>query len=354
MYEITLILGDGIGPEISASAKACLEALNVKINWHEFEAGMTAYEQFGDPLPQEIIDSVRETKVALKAPITTPLGTGFRSANVKLRLELGLFACVRPFKTLSGIKKLYGDVDLVIVRENTEDLYCGIEYNLETIDSKHMIDFIETSCGCHPPHDSAFSIKSISRTASNKICKFAFEYARAHNRSMVTSVTKSNIMKYSDGLFKDCADKLSKEYPDIIYEHRLVDALAMHLVMNPSQFDILVLPNLYGDIMSDLCAGLTGGLGIAPGANIGEKYAVFESVHGSAPDIAGKGIANPTALLLSAAMMLEHIGEKKASEKLSKAVENVISEGENVTCDLNPTNFVSTKRMTEAIIEKLI
>ncbi|MBU0762022.1 MAG: isocitrate/isopropylmalate dehydrogenase family protein [Candidatus Altiarchaeota archaeon] len=352
MHKITLILGDGIGPEVAEAARRCVDATGVQIDWDVQDSGAKVSEKDGDPLPARVLDSIRKNKVALKAPVTTPLGEGFRSVNVRLRQELDLFACVRPCRTLHGLKNAVEGVDIVIFRENTEDLYAGIEYTAGSDDTKKLIEFIGDTKGKKIRSDSAVSIKPISKYASERIVESAFYFAESNNRKKVTGVTKSNIMKESDGLFMYVAKEVAKRHK-IPYDHVLVDALCMKLVQNPLQFDVLVLPNLYGDIVSDLCAGLTGGLGIAPGANIGDEYAVFEAVHGSAPDIAGKGLANPTAMVLSAAMMLNHIGEINAGKKLESAVEEVISEGKKLTCDLNPTSPVKTNEMTAEIIRKI-
>jgi len=352
-HKVTLITGDGIGPEVAEAARACVEASGARIKWDVQEAGVHVFEKVGDPMPQKVIDSIRRNKVALKAPVTTPLGGGFRSVNVRLRQELDLYACIRPCKTIRGIKNAVEGVDIVIYRENTEDLYAGIEYEMGAQDTKKLIAFIKDTLGKDVRADSGISVKPISKYASERIVESAFEYAEKNSRMKVTAVTKSNIMKHTDGLFMQTAEAVAMRHPKSAYEHVLVDALCMKLVQNPLQFDVLVLPNLYGDIVSDLCAGLTGGLGISPGANIGGEYAVFEAVHGSAPDIAGKGLANPTALTLSAAMMLEHLGERSAASKLRTAVEDVIAEGRHVTGDLNPKSAAKTVEMTQAIVEAM-
>ena len=313
-YNITLIPGDGVGPEVISAAKKVIDATGVSIEWEIVEAGASTIKTYGTPLPDYVIDSIKKNKVALKGPITTPIGKGFRSVNVKLRQELNLFANVRPIKSFDGINSLHKDVDFIIVRENTEDLYAGIEHRVG--------------------EDAAESIKIITRGASDRICRFAFELARAEGRKKVTLVHKANIMKLSDGLFLECGRKCGENYKDIKFEDVIVDAMSMKLVQFPQDYDIIVAPNLYGDILSDLSAGLIGGLGLAPGANIGEEIAIFEPVHGSAPDIAGKNIANPTSAILSGAMMLKHIGESNAAIKIEKAIADTFKDQNNRTVDL--------------------
>jgi len=331
VYKVTLIPGDGIGPEVAEAARKVINATGIQIDWEVVEAGEAVMEEHGTPLPQYVLDSIKKNKVALKGPVTTPIGKGFRSVNVTLRQELNLYANVRPAKTFSGIKSRYENVDLVIFRENTEDLYAGIEHKVGD--------------------DAAESIKIITRKASERIARYACEYARRENRKKVTAVHKANIMKLSDGLFLESVRTVAEEYPDIEFEDIIVDAMCMHLVQNPENFDLLVLPNLYGDIVSDLCAGLVGGLGVAPGANIGETIAVFEAVHGSAPQIAGQNKANPIALILSGAMMLSHLGEVEAGQRVIKAVTEVLEEGQYVTGDLGGS--AGTTDMAEAIVAKL-
>lgn len=330
MREITLINGDGIGPEISDAVVKILAASGVKINWDVQTAGADVIEKEGTPLPDRVLKSIRKNKVALKAPVTTPIGKGFRSVNVQLRKELDLYANLRPCKNLSNVKTRFDNVDIVVVRENTEDLYAGIERQVDV--------------------DTAESIKIITRKASTRIAKFAFDYAVKNNRKEVCVVTKANIMKLSDGLFLECFRKVAKDYPQIKTREILVDNLCMQLVQNPEQFDVLVLPNLYGDIVSDLCAGLIGGLGVAQGANIGYDCAVFEPVHGSAPDIKGQNKANPTALLLSAIEMLRYIGETTYAEKIEKALFKTLKDG-NCTVDLGGT--LSTTDFADAVIRNL-
>jgi len=334
-HTVTLIPGDGIGPEICRAAIRVIEATDVKVEWDVHEAGMNAIEKYKDPLPHEVIDSIAKNKVALKGPLTTPIGTGFRSVNVALRKEFDLYANVRPAKSIDGIKSRYENVDLVIVRENTEEFYSGIE---------HYVDAMKSA---------AETIGIVTRTGSERIIRYAFEYAKKNNRKKVTAVHKANILKYTSGLFLDIAKAMAAEYPEIEMNDRIVDNMAMQMVINPHQFDVIVTTNLFGDILSDLASGLVGGLGMAPGANIGYNTAIFEAVHGSAPDIAGKNIANPSALILAAAMMLTHLGENEAALKIENAVIAVIKEGKSVTKDLDPANSVSTDRMADAIIEKL-
>ncbi|MFH0703330.1 MAG: isocitrate/isopropylmalate dehydrogenase family protein [bacterium] len=331
MYNITLIPGDGIGPEITEAALAAIEATNIKINWDIVNAGADFIESEGTPLPDKVLESIKKNKIALKGPITTPVGTGFRSVNVTLRKELNLFACVRPVKTLKGVKSRFDDVDLVIVRENTEDLYAGIERKID--------------------ENTAESIKLITRGASERIAKFAFDYALKENRKKVTAVTKANICKLSDGLFLEAARSIAKNYPQIQYEELLIDNMCMQLVMYPELYDVLLLPNLYGDIVSDLAAGLIGGLGIAPGVNFGDEIAIFEPVHGSSPGLKGLNKANPTALILSAVLMLKHLGEVKAANRLYNAVIKVIQKGEATTFDLGGP--ASTLEMAQAIVEEM-
>lgn len=330
MREITLINGDGIGPEISDAVVKILAVSGVKINWDVQTAGADVIEKEGTPLPDRVLKSIRKNKVALKAPVTTPIGKGFRSVNVQLRKELDLYANLRPCKNLPNVKTRFDNVDIVVVRENTEDLYAGIERQVDV--------------------DTAESIKIITRKASTRIAKFAFDYAVKNNRKEVCVVTKANIMKLSDGLFLECFRKVAKDYPQIKTREILVDNLCMQLVQNPEQFDVLVLPNLYGDIVSDLCAGLIGGLGVAQGANIGYDCAVFEPVHGSAPDIKGQNKANPTALLLSAIEMLRYIGETLYAEKIEKALFKTLKEGD-CTVDLGGT--LSTTDFADAVIRNL-
>lgn len=357
MYTITLIPGDGTGPEISEATKRGIEATGVPIKWDIQEAGLDIFEKEGNPLPQRVLDSIKKNKVALKGPITTPVGTGFRSVNVTLRQMLDLYCCLRPSRTFKGVRTRFQDVDLVIVRENTEDLYAGIEFEKGSEGAKKIIDLIHGLTGKTIRPDSGISIKPISVYGTERIVRFAFEYARKNKRKKVTAVHKANIMKYSDGLFLETARNVAIKYPDIEFEDRIVDNMCMQLVQKPEQYDVIVLPNLYGDVVSDLAAGLIGGLGVAPGANIGEEYAVFEPVHGSAPKYKGLNKVNPLAMILSGVMMLRHLGEFEAAQRLETAVASVIAEGKNVTYDMKPTpddpTAVTTSQMANAIIEKL-
>ena len=357
MFTITLIPGDGTGPEISEVTKRVIEATGAAISWDIQEAGQDVFEKEGTPLPQRVIDSIRKNKIALKGPITTPVGTGFRSVNVALRQTLDLYCCLRPCKTFKGARTRYPDVNLVIIRENTEDLYAGIEFEKGTKDTENLIDFILKATGKQIRVDSGISIKPISIYGTERIVTFAFEYARKNKRKKVTAVHKANIMKHSDGLFLEAARNIAKRYPDIQFEDRIVDNMCMQLVQKPELYDVIVLPNLYGDIVSDLAAGLIGGLGLAPGANLGEEAALFEPVHGSAPKYKGLNKVNPLAMILSGVMMLKHIGEIDRAERLEKAVAAVIEEGRYVTYDMKPApddpSAATTSMVAEAIIEKL-
>jgi isocitrate dehydrogenase (NAD+) len=330
-HVITLIPGDGIGPEVAESVVRIFTVAGLDIEWDRQDAGVLAFEKTSETLPASLLDSVKRNKVALKGPVTTPIGQGFTSVNVGLRKALDLYANLRPVRNLPGVQSRYADVDLVIVRENTEDLYAGLEHEV-------VPGVVE-------------SLKIITERASTRIARFGFEYARKYGRKRVTAIHKANIMKLSDGLFLDCTRKVSREYTDIVYDERIVDAACMHLVMNPEKLDVLLLPNLYGDIVSDLCAGLVGGLGVVPGANLGTDAAVFEAVHGSAPDIALKNLANPTALLLSALMMLDHIGERETSAGIRAALDKVLTDGAVRTRDLGGS--ASTTEFTDAICHQL-
>jgi isocitrate dehydrogenase (NAD+) len=356
-YDVTLIPGDGTGPEITEATRRVLEATGVEFRWHVKDAGLVVFEKLGTVLPDDVIDSIRETKIGLKGPITTPVGKGFRSANVALRKQLDLYANLRPAKSYSGLRSRYDNIDLVIVRENTEDLYAGIEYARGSEDEAQLIDFIARTTGQKLSKDSAISVKVISVMASRRIVKFAFDHARDNGRRKVTAVHKANIMKFSDGLFLSVAQEVAKEYPDIQFEDRIVDNMCMQLVQKPELYDVLVMPNLYGDILSDLSAGLIGGLGVAPGANIGDKYAVFEPVHGSAPKYAGQNKVNPMAMMFSGVLMLRHIGEREAANRLEAALAGVIAEGKYVTYDLKPTpndpTAVGTSQVADAIIARM-
>ena len=357
-YTITLIPGDGIGPEVSLAAKHCLEATGVGFQWEEFIAGEAAIKKFGTPLPAEIIASIKKNKVALKGPIVTPVGSGFRSVNVQLRHSLDLYACVRPAKTMEGVFTPFRDVDIVIVRENSEDLYMGIEFQEGSVKALELIDNINAVSSKKIRKDSGISIKPLSRFACRRIVKYAFEYALKNNRKKVTAVHKANIMKYTDGLFLAIAREVAAEYEGRLeYNDAIVDNLCMQLVTKPKNFDVLVLPNLYGDIVSDLCAGLIGGLGVAPGANIGDGIALFEPVHGSAPKYTGQNKVNPTATILSGVLMLKYLGKEKAALKLENAVKQVIKEAKFVTYDLkkdrSDPSAVSTSVMADEIIRKM-
>lgn len=356
-HKVTLITGDGTGPEIAEATKRCIDATGVKIDWDICEAGIDVYERTGDPMPREVIDSIRQNKVAIKAPITTPVGKGFRSVNVMLRKELDLFACLRPCKSYPGVRSKYDNIDLVVVRENTEDLYAGIEFEKNTDAAGQLVTHIEKLSGCRIRPNSGISIKPISVEGSDRIVQFAFDFARANGRRKVTAVHKANIMKYSDGLFLEVSRAVAKRNPDIEFEDRIVDNMCMQLVQKPELYDVLVLPNLYGDIISDLCAGLVGGLGVAPGGNIGKDCAVFEATHGSAPKYKGLNKVNPCALILSGVMMLHHLQEHDPAEKLETAVARVIAEGKHVTYDMKPDRddptAVGTSEMADAIIEKM-
>jgi isocitrate dehydrogenase (NAD+) len=330
-YTVTLIPGDGIGPEVVAAAVRVLTATRIPFEWETQQAGATAIGEFGTPLPPPVLESIRRNKLALKGPTETPIATGHRSVNVELRKQLDLYANLRPVESLPGVKSRYEGVDLVVVRENTEDLYSGLEHVV-------VPGVVE-------------SIKIITEKASTRIARFAFDYARAHSRKKITAIHKANIMKLSDGLFLDCCRKIAKEYADVVYEEMIVDATCMQLVLDPDRFDVLLLENLYGDIVSDLTAGLVGGLGMAPGANIGVSVALFEAVHGSAPDLAGKNLANPIALILSGALMLDHIGEHDAANRVRQAVRAMLAEGRKLTRDLGGT--AGTTEIAEAIASKL-
>jgi isocitrate dehydrogenase (NAD+) len=340
LYKITLIPGDGVGPEITEATRRCIEATGVEIDWEILDAGENVIENYKTPLPKHVLESIMKNKIALKGPITTPVGKGFRSVNVALRKELNLYACLRPYKSYRGVRSRYENIDLVVVRE-----------------AKELIDVIKKLKKAEIREDSGISIKPISVFASERIVKFAFEYALKNKRKKVTAIHKANIMKYSDGLFLDTAREVAKEYEGrMAFEDRIVDNMAMQLVQKPEIYDVLVLPNLYGDIISDLCAGLVGGLGVAPGANIGDKAAVFEATHGSAPKYKGMNKVNPCGMILSGVLMLKHIGEDNAAKKLENAVASVIAQGKYVTYDLKPTpddpTAVGTKEMANAIIEK--
>jgi isocitrate dehydrogenase (NAD+) len=337
MHKITLIPGDGIGPEITKAAARVIEYSGVKVEWEIAEAGMTALEKYRDPLPEEVIKSIERNKVALKGPLTTPVGRGFRSVNVALRKEFELYVNQRPAKTYKGIKTLYFDhIDLIIFRENLEEFYSGIEH------------YIDSS------RSAAETIGIVTRKGSERIIRYAFEYAKRHGRKKLTLVHKANILKFTGGLFLDVGEEVSKDYPQVQFDHKIVDNMAMQMVMNPYQFDCIVTTNLFGDILSDLASGLVGGLGMAPGANIGEGIGIFEAVHGSAPDITGMNIANPSAVILASVMMLDYLGEIEAGKKIEKALASVIRDGVYVTRDINKDSYVGTSEFADAVIKELI
>ena len=356
-HKVTLVRGDGTGPELTEVTKAVLDATGVEFDWDIQDAGLEIMEKEGTPLPARLIDSIRRNRVALKSPITTPVGTGFRSVNVTLRKEFDLYACLRPCKSYPGVRSRYQNIDLVVVRENTEDLYAGIEFEKGTPEAKQIIELSSRLSQKAIQPDSGVSIKPISVTGTERIVKFAFEYARRYKRKKVTAIHKANIMKFSDGLFLEVSRQVAKRYPDIEFEDRIVDNMCMQLVQKPELYDVLVTPNLYGDIVSDVCAGLIGGLGVAPGANIGDQGAIFEATHGSAPKYKGLNKVNPTAMILSGMLMLRYLGEEKAADRLERAVADVIREGKCVTYDLkedrNDPTAVGTREMGQAIIKKL-
>ncbi len=335
MHNVTLIKGDGIGPSIMEAAVKVIDASGAKIQWDEAEAGMGAFEKYGTPLPDATMESIEKTRVAFKGPLTTQVGSGFRSINVELRQRYELYANVRPAKNWPGIKTRFDNVDIVIVRENTEGLYAGLEHYLTS------------------KKDIAESLAVVTREGSLRVIEYAFQYARDNGRSKVTVCHKANILKYTQGLFLDVAREVAKRYPDIDFDEKIIDAACMHMVMNPHQFDVVVCTNMFGDILSDLTAGLVGGLGLIPGANIGKDAALFEAVHGSAPDIAGKNLANPTAVMMAGVMMLNYLGEQDAANRMNSAIEKVINEGRTVTPDLNPSSKAGTIEMGQAIIDAM-
>jgi isocitrate dehydrogenase (NAD+) len=356
-YDVTLIPGDGTGPEIAEATRRVLDATGVQFNWDVQHAGIDEMERSGEVLPKATLDSVRRTRLGIKGPITTPIGKGFRSVNVALRKELELYACLRPCKKFQGVRSRFDKVDLVIVRENMEDLYAGIEFKRGTPEQAELIADIERLNGAKIRSDSGITIKPISEYGSRRIVKFAFEYAKANKRRKVSAVHKANIQKFSDGLFLEVAQDVAKEYPDIEFNDVIVDNMCMQLVQKPEDYDVLVLPNLYGDILSDLGAGLIGGLGMAPGGNIGEGIAVFEPTHGSAPKYAGKNRINPLGMILSGVMMLRYLKEFEAADKLENAIQAVILEGKYVTYDMkqdrNDPTAVGTREEADAIIRKM-
>jgi isocitrate dehydrogenase (NAD+) len=357
-HRVVLIPGDGTGPELTEATRRVLEATGVEFEWDVQEAGTDVMDRYGgNPLPPAVLDAIREAGVALKGPITTPIGGGFRSVNVALRKELDMYAQVRPIKSYPGVRSRFSDVDLIIVRENTEDLYVGIEYEQGTEDAKELIRWIESKGGKLRHNDAGISIKPISITGTRRIFEFAFDYARKNGRKKITAVHKANIMKFTDGLWLRVAREVAAENDDIEFDDRIVDNMCMQLVQRPEEYDVLVLPNLYGDVLSDLCAGMIGGLGVAPGANYGESVAVFEPTHGSAPKYAGQNKVNPIAQLLSGMLMLRHLGEQSASDRLERAISDVIAKGASVTYDMKPSRddptAVGTSQVADAIIEKL-
>ena len=335
MHNITLIKGDGIGPSIMDVAVKIIDATGVKINWEPADAGMAAFDKHGTPIPDETLVSIEKNRIAFKGPLTTPVGDGFRSINVALRQEYDLYANIRPAKTWKGAQSRFDNVDIVVVRENTEGLYMGLEHYLTR------------------QKDVAESLAVITKEGSQRIVEYAFKYAKENGRKKVTACHKANILKYTSGLFLDTAREVAEKYPEIEFDDKIVDATCMHLIMDPSQFDVIVTTNMFGDILSDLTAGLVGGLGLIPGANIGENAALFEAVHGSAPDITGKNIANPTAVIMAGVMMLDYLGETDAAKRIKTAVEKVVEDGKLVTPDLNPDSTTGTIEMGEAIIAAL-
>ncbi len=334
-YQITLIPGDGIGPDITKAAVRVIEHSGVKIDWDVQIAGMSAIDKFRDPLPQEVCDSISKNKIALKGPLATPVGKGYRSVNVALRKEFDLYVNERPAKSFKGFKTLYDDIDLIVFRENTEEFYSGIE---------HYIDNARSA---------AETIGIVTRKGCERIVRYAFEYARKHNRKKITAVHKANILKYTGGLFLDVSHEVAKDFPEIEFNDRIIDNMSMQLVMNPHQFDVIVTTNLFGDILSDLVSGLVGGLGMAPGANIGYNAAIYEAVHGTAPDIAGKNLANPCAIMLAGVMMLDDLGEHEAAKRIENAISKTIEEGKFVTRDINPNTYVGTNEFAEAVIREM-
>ena len=357
-HRVVLIPGDGTGPELTEATRRVLEATGVEFDWDVQEAGADTMDKHdGNPLPPQVLDAVRDAGVALKGPITTPVGVGFRSVNVALRKELDLYGQVRPIKSYPGVRSRFQDIDLIVVRENTEDLYVGIEYEQGTPDALELIEWIKSKGGKLRHDDAGISIKPISVTGTRRIFEFAFDYARKNGRKKITAVHKANIMKFTDGLWLRVAGEVAAEHPDIAFDERIVDNMCMQLVQRPEEYDVLVLPNLYGDVLSDLCAGMIGGLGMAPGANYGETVAVFEPTHGSAPKYAGQNKVNPMAQLLSGMLMLRHLGEEDAARRLEDSIAAVIAEGKSVTYDMKPSRddptAVGTSEVADAIIAKL-
>jgi isocitrate dehydrogenase (NAD+) len=356
-YTVTFIRGDGTGPELAEATRRVLEATGVEFEWDWQDAGVDVYEQEGTPLPDRVLESIARNKVAIKAPITTPVGSGFRSVNVALRKELDLYCCLRPCRAYEGVRTRFPETDVVVVRENHEDLYAGIEFEQGSEEAAKLRTTIQELSGKSIREDAGISIKPISVFGTTRIVRYAFEYARANDRQKVTAVHKANIMKFSDGLFLRTAMEVAEQYPDTTFEDRIVDNLCNQLVSRPDEYDVLVLPNLYGDIVSDLCAGMIGGLGMAPGGNIGDECAVFEATHGSAPKYKGQNKVNPMALMLSGVMMLRHLDEREAADRLESAIAQVIKEGKSVTYDMKPTRddptAVGTSEVADAVIEKM-
>jgi isocitrate dehydrogenase (NAD+) len=356
-HQVTLIPGDGTGPELVEATRRVLEATGVEFQWDEHPAGEDVYNEEGTPFPDRTLESIKRNKVGIKGPTTTPVGSGFRSVNVLLRKELDLYACIRPCKAYEGVRTRFPETDIVIVRENTEDLYAGIEFQEGTDEAHKMIDFINSMQEKKIREDSGITIKPISIFGTRRVVHAAFNYARDNGRKKVTAVHKANIQKFTDGLFLHVAQEVAKEYPDIEFEDRIVDNMCMQLVQKPELYDVMVLPNLYGDIVSDLGAGLIGGLGLAPGANVGDEIAVFEATHGSAPKYAGQNKMNPMAMLLSGVMMLRYLKESEAAQRLEDAIAAVIAEGKNVTYDMKPdrndSTAVGTREVADAIIQQM-
>ncbi len=355
-YKVTFIPGDGTGPELAEATRRVLEATGVGFDWDRHEAGIDEYERSGNPFPEATLQSIKDNGVGIKGPTTTPVGSGFRSVNVLLRKELDLYSCIRPCKAYEGVRTRFPETDIVIVRENTEDLYAGIEYEMGSGDAKELIAFLAGK-DAKVRDDAGISIKPISVFGSDRIVRSAFEYAKANGRRKVTAAHKANIMKFSDGLFLEVARKVAEDYPDIEFEDRIIDNLCNQLVSRPEEYDVIVLPNLYGDIVSDLGAGMIGGLGLAPGANIGTQAAMFEATHGSAPKYKGQDKVNPTALMLSGVLMLKHLDEHEAADRLESAIARVIEKGEKVTYDLKPRRddptAVGTSGFADAVIEEM-
>jgi isocitrate dehydrogenase (NAD+) len=356
-HRVTFIPGDGTGPELAEATRRVLEATGVEFEWDRHEAGIDEYEAHGNPFPDETLQSIKDNGVGIKGPTTTPVGSGFRSVNVLLRKELDLYSCIRPCKAYEGVRTRFPETDIVIVRENTEDLYAGIEYEKDSAEAEKLREFLASLDGARIRDHSGISIKPISVFGSERIVRSAFDYAKANGRRKVTAAHKANIMKFSDGLFLEVARRVAEDYPDIEFEDRIIDNLCNQLVSRPEEYDVIVLPNLYGDIVSDIGAGMIGGLGLAPGANIGTEAAMFEATHGSAPKYTGQNKVNPTALMLSGVLMLRHLGESDAADRMEAAIAAVIKKGDKVTYDLKPTRddptAVGTSQFADAVIEEM-